>query len=78
MNGNEQQILDAVIDNGNRLTAIEAKQEERHNTNVENMEKLHKTIANVVRLKTHVGIQWYFIGAIFLGLVALFIRGLNA
>jgi len=78
MNGDSQKIYDAVIANGNRLTAIESIQKERHHVNQEDMKKLHKTIASVIKVKTHVSIQWWFIGAVFIGLITLFIRSINA
>jgi len=78
MNGGEQKIYDVVIGIDKRLVAIETKQEERHKQNTSDINKLHKTISSVIKLKTHVSIQWWFIGAIFIGILTLFIRSINA
>lgn len=77
MNGDLGKIYEAVVDNGNRLAIIETKQAERHEQNTRDIEKLHKTISNVISLKTHVGIQWWFIGATVLGIGALYIRTIS-
>jgi len=76
MSADLDKIYDAIVVNGNRLTAIEATQAERHMQNQTDMRKLHKTIANVVALKTQAFYQWFFIGGIFIGIVSLFIRNL--
>jgi len=64
MNGSEQKIFDAIQSIDLKLVLIETKQEERHVQNQKDIDKLHKTITNVVTLKTQVYIQWWFIGVI--------------
>ena len=77
MNGAEREILNAVIENGNRITALETQKETQHLENTRNYEKLHKTISNVIKLKEQVFYQWFFISAIFLVIIALLFRSLN-
>lgn len=78
MNGDSQKIYDEIVSVGNRMIVIETQQKERHIQNRDDMKKLHKTISSVIKLKTHVNIQWWFIGGIFIGIIGLFIKGLNA
>jgi len=76
MNGDSQKIYDAVIKNGNRLTALETQQLAQHAENTKNYKEMSKTISNVIKLKTQVFFQWFFIGAIFIGIVTLYLRNI--
>ncbi len=81
----EESILTAIQEISLKLTVIETKQEERHVVNQKDLKIIHTRIGKISSLvddcktvKTHLGIQWWFIGAIFLGIVVTFIRsGIN-
>lgn len=77
MNGDSQKIYDAIIENGNRLTALETQQNTQHEENKRNYKEMSKTIANVIKLKTQVFFQWFFIGTIFVGIITLFLRSFS-
>ena len=74
MSADLDKIYDVCVDNGNRLTALETTQKINHKQNQLDMKSLGKTIANVIRLRTHVYFQWFFIGGIFVAIVSLFLK----
>lgn len=76
MNGDLTKIYDEVVSNGNRLTTLETQQGTQHQENKKNYEELHKTIANVIKLKTQVFFQWFFIGAVFIGIITILLKGM--
>ncbi len=76
MSADLDKIYTAIVANGNRLTAIETTQSLRHVENQTAMKSLSKTVESVIKLKTHVTLQWFFIGGIFAGIITLFVRNL--
>ncbi len=73
---NGKEIYEVVLGIDKRLVAIETKQEERHTQNQKDIKSLHRTIDNVIKLKTQVFFQWFFIGAVFVGIITIVLKGL--
>jgi two-component sensor histidine kinase len=76
MNGEHKTILDAVHKIDNRLTAMEAVQEERHEQNKGDMNSIgeltrsvEKHCNEIGKLKVHKNIHWLIIAAIATALI---------
>lgn len=69
MSADLDKIYDVCVANGNRLTDIEARQEERHEQNQSVMQDLKKTMEKVASIGTQVHVQWYFLGGAYLALI---------
>ena len=80
LNG-ENKIYEAVINLNEKITTIKVditeiktKQTLQHNQNQKDIRDWQKTTTGYVRLKTQVFYQWFFISAVFIGIITLFIR----
>jgi len=78
------QIYRAIGAINERLTGIETKQEERHNSNrrdISAVDSLAKSVEKhcyeIGKLKVHRGIQWYFIAGIIIAIIVTGIRSLS-
>jgi len=75
MNGSEKQIYEAIVNNGKRLAVLEERQENQHKENRKDIQYIRESIKNIPRISGQVHIQWWFIGAIVLGLLGtIFVR----
>ncbi len=84
MNGDSKTIYEAIINVNEKITSIKVdvaeiktSQELHHKQNQEDIKEYKETSKCCIKLKTQVFYQWFFITAIFLGIIAIFFRSLN-
>jgi len=83
MNGDFKTIYQAVTNLNEKITSIKidvaqikTHQKLNHEQNQKDIREFHKTAAGFIKLKTAVFYQWFFIGAIFIGIVTILLRGI--
>jgi len=81
---NGKEIYEAVINLNEKITSlkvdvgkIKISQELHHKQNQEDIKAYKRTADCCIKIKTQVFYQWFFISAIFLGIIALLFRSLN-
>ena len=78
MNGDAKKIFGAIEKVANhvrdiscKVQLIEERQQERHDENKQKMKELSADVKVMLPVKTHVTIQWFFIGGISLTLLTM-------
>lgn len=86
MNGDLQTIYTEIKNNGNRITVLETKSEERHRVNHEDIRWLKKELSafktllvdsdlqrtqEIDSLKNSIKVHWFIIGTILVGLLGV-------
>lgn len=75
MNGDTKVLYDAIVDNGSRITSLEVSQKMQHKQNSEDIKKLiehdEMCLEGHIKAKTHIQIQWWFIGGIVFGIMGV-------
>ena len=84
MNGSETKIYEAVINLNEKITAIKVDvaaikttQKINHGQNQLDIKEYKKTSNGFIKLKTQVFYQWFFLGAVFIGILTLALRGIQ-
>ena len=83
MNGDFKTIYEAITNLNEKNTSvkvdvaqIKTSQKLNHEQNQKDIREYHKTADGFIKLKTAVFYQWFFIGAVFISIITILLKGI--